>query len=440
MIEQKARITHWLSKQADWVFSLYCILAAFLTYCSMYAFRKPFTAGEFDGLEIWELDYKIILIISQVLGYMLSKFIGIKVVSEMRPGSRVRNILILIGISWLALFLLGIIPYPYNFIALFFNGLPLGMIWGIVFSFLEGRKFTEMLGAGMSVSFIISSGFVKAIGLVLINTYGISEFWMPFFTGLIFVPLLLLGVGMLSYIPPPTEEDEELRTSRIPMDAHARLAFWRSFAPGIVLVVVIYIFLTIFRDIRDNFAVELWAALGYSDQPEILALAEIPIAFSVLMIIGLMMFIRSNRTAFYINFLIMFLAGTLLLVITWLFTRELMDPALWMILAGFSMYLAYIAYHTMLFERWIALFHYPSNLGFLMYLADSFGYLGSVGILLYKNFGEGEVSWLTFFEQLAYITGGGIIILSGWAVMYFLKREREIKTPSTSNFESIPTP
>lgn len=428
MPENHSRITNWLQKQPAWIFSLYCITAAFLTYCSMYAFRKPFTAGEFDGLELWGIDYKIILIVSQVFGYMLSKFIGIKVVSEMTPGSRIKSILILIGISWMALFILGIIPYPYNFVALFFNGLPLGMIWGIVFSFLEGRRFTEMLGAGMSTSFIISSGFVKAIGKIITDNYGISEFWMPFFTGLLFIPVLLIGVGMLKFIPPPSEDDEQHRTKRIPMSIRARLDFWKSFAPGIVLVVAIYIFLTIFRDIRDNFAVELWAALGYADQPEILAVAEIPIAFSVVIIIGLMMFIQSNRMAFYANFAIMLIGGVLLLTTTWLFTHNLLDPALWMILAGFSMYLAYIAYHTMLFERWIALFQYPSNLGFLMYLADSFGYLGSVGILLFRNFGSQDVSWLTFFEQIAYATSISVIILGGLAVFYFLRREQKLKS------------
>ena len=69
------------------VFSVFAIFAAFSTYFSMYAFRKPFAAGEYldvapvslFGLEI---GYKTILIISQVMGYCTSKFIGIKVISE----------------------------------------------------------------------------------------------------------------------------------------------------------------------------------------------------------------------------------------------------------------------------------------------------------------------------------------------------------------------
>ncbi len=425
-MESTSKTTKWLSQSNGFIFSLFCITAAFITYCSMYAFRKPFTAAMYEDMMLWGVDYKIVLITTQVMGYMLSKFIGIKVVSEMNPGGRIRSILILIGIAWLALFCFGVTPYPYNFIFLFFNGLPLGMIWGIVFSFLEGRRFTELLGAGMCASFIVSSGAVKAVGKSLVFDYQVSEFWMPFYTGLLFVPLLFVGVWMLSKIPPPSLEDEQLRTKRIPMTRRDRWQFFLTFAPGIILMVAIYIALTIFRDVRDNFAVELWAALGYGDQPEILATAEIPIAIGVLIIIGSMMFIRNNRVAFYANQGIILLGGIMVLGLTWMFTEGMLDPAAWMIITGFGMYLAYIAFHTLLFERWIALFNYKSNIGYLMYVADAFGYLGSVAILFFKNFGASNVSWLTFFTVCAYGMGILTIIFGIIGIGYFLRKEKQL--------------
>ena len=42
-------------------FILHASLAAFITYLSMYAFRKPFTAATYDGLKLWSIDYKILL-------------------------------------------------------------------------------------------------------------------------------------------------------------------------------------------------------------------------------------------------------------------------------------------------------------------------------------------------------------------------------------------
>lgn len=425
-MQKQSSITRWLSHTNGMMFSLYCIAAAFITYCSMYAFRKPFTAGTYAELTLWGIDYKIILITTQVLGYMLSKFIGIKVVSEMEHSVRIRSILSLIGMAWAALLVFGLLPYPYNFVALFFNGLPLGMIWGIVFSFLEGRRNTELLGAGMATSFIVSSGFVKAVGKTLTDAYGYTEFWMPFVTGALFIPSLFLGVWMLSKIPPPTPEDEAERTERVPMGRQERRRFFLAFAPGIVLMVATYIALTIFRDVRDNFAVELWAALGYGETPSILVTAELPIALSVLIIIAGMMFIRSNRRAFYANQLIISVGGLLVLLTTLGFQAGWLDPAAWMIIIGFGMYLAYISYHTMLFERWIALFRYRSNIGYLMYMADAFGYLGSVGILFFKNFGASELSWLSFFTICAYAMGIATLLFGAMAVLYFRRKERTL--------------
>lgn len=409
--------------RSELVFSLFCMFAAFITYCSMYAFRKPFTAGTYVHLSLWGIDYKIILITTQVFGYMLSKFIGIRVISEMSPHKRIMNILGLIGIAWAALFLFGITPYPYNCIWLFVNGLPLGMIWGLVFAFLEGRRNTELLGAAMSISFIVASGLVKAVGKYLITDWGVAEFWMPFGVGLIFILPLLLGVWMLGKMPPPSPEDIALRTERVPMNKELRKAFFKTFAPGIILLIIVYISLTIFRELRDNFAVEIWSLLGYPDMPQVLLTAEIPIAVGVFAIIGAMIFIKDNRKAFYANIGIVLLGGLLLISATALFQAKMLHPAAWMILAGFAMYLSYVSFHTMLFERWIALFQYKSNIGFLMYITDAFGYLGSVGVLFYKNFGTKEQNWLTYITYVSYIVGAITVISTAIAFFYFRNKE-----------------
>jgi hypothetical protein len=65
-------------------------------------------------------------------------------------------------------FFFAFMPKPYNVFFLFLNGLPLGTVWGVVFSFLEGRRFTELPGAGMASSFIASSDIVKATGRALV--------------------------------------------------------------------------------------------------------------------------------------------------------------------------------------------------------------------------------------------------------------------------------
>jgi hypothetical protein len=234
-------------------------------------------SASFEDLAFWGIDYKILLVSSQVIGYTLSKFLGIKIVSEMKFKYRGISIVGLILLAGVSLILFAITPAPANIVFLFLNGIPLGMIWGLVFSYLEGRKTTEVLGAGLSVSFIFSSGFVKSVGSFVMVNWGISEYWMPAVTASLFVIPLIIFVYILEQLPPPQPEDIKLRTERKPMSKKDRRMFFKEFAPGIISMVVIYILLTIYRDLRDNFAVEIWKSLGFEGVPHIFTTAEIPV-------------------------------------------------------------------------------------------------------------------------------------------------------------------
>jgi len=296
----------------------------------------------------------------------------------------------------MALLAFAMVPTCFKVIAIFMNGLPLGPIWGLVFAFLEGRQQTELLAVGLASSFIVSSGVVKSVGLEQILE-GVNIFWMPFLIGFIFVPTLLLGVWMLSLIPPPSAQDNGARSERPPMNRRDRRRFFLNFTPGIILVTLIYMALNAYRDFHDNFAVEIWGALGYGKQPKILTWAEILIAVVVLLLTAMLILVKSNRKAFYLNYVIILIGGLFLMLTTYLFHRSYFLRFFWMISVGFGMYAAYIAYHAVLFERWIALFREKGNIGFLMYIADAFGYLASVGVLMVKNFGFQQTSWLSFF-------------------------------------------
>ena len=400
--------------------------AVFITYLSMYAFRKPFTSAQYADYVLWGIDYKIILIIAQLVGYTLSKYFGIKIISELSASKRTITLIFLMAFSWLALLFFGIVPAPYNLPFMFLNGLPLGMIWGVVFSYIEGRRHTELLGVAMASSFIISSGIVKGVGSYLLINLQVSEMWMPFFTGLLFLPILFLGIYLLHSLGNPDEGDVLARTERKPMDAAERKAFFKRFAPGIIFSIIIYVCLTIFRDLRDNFAVEFWKSFGIENIPSLLILSELPIALFVILIIGSMIFIKNNKLAFFMNFYILLLGGVLLLLSTILFSNQLLSPTLWMVLVGFSMYLPYIAFHALFFERWIAYFKIKSNIGYLMYIVDAAGYLGSTFVLLFKNFSTIAYSWVDFFILTAIVTSTLIILLSIANYFYFKNQDKLI--------------
>jgi hypothetical protein len=180
------------------IFTLVAGVAGFCAYFSMYAFRKPFTAATFDHVAGWPfaIDYKIALVIAQAAGYALSKLIGVKVISEIDPARRSLAILFLVGFGWLALIVFALIPPPWNVLALFFNGLPLGMIWGLVFGYMEGRRVSEALGAILCASFILSSGVVKSVGAWMMLTLHVNPFWMPAAAGAAFFPAICVGLAL----------------------------------------------------------------------------------------------------------------------------------------------------------------------------------------------------------------------------------------------------
>ena len=369
----------------------------------MYAFRKPFAVATFENLTFLGIDYKILLVIAQVLGYMLSKFIGIKVISELQAKQRFVYLVSLIGLSEVALILFGWVPKPYNIFFMFLNGLPLGMIWGIVFSYLEGRKYTEILGVLLCTSFIVSSGVVKSVGLAVMSGWGISQFWMPAVTGALFMLPLLFFAWALETIPPPTQEDKILRVERVPMKQKERLAVLKQFALPLVTLIVFYTLLTAFRDLRDNFARELWDSLGYAGAISVYSSSETAVAILVLSILASVYKIKNNLKALLTYHGILLMGTFAIGSSTFLLQAGLLDPFYWMVISGFGLYTCYVPFNALFFDRFIAAFRINGNAGFLIYLADAFGYLGSIGVLLYKNFGLSSISWLRFFVNGAYV-------------------------------------
>ena len=145
------------------------------------------------------------------------------------------------------------------------RGVMCWMVWGLVVWYLEGRRTSEILLAGLSCSFILASGVVKDVGRWLMSVHQIDQFWMPCVTGLIFLPPFLPSVWLLNQVPQPTDADVQARVQRRTMDSSQRWQFLQRFLPGLVMLLIAYFFLTAYRDFRDNFGVEIFHQLGYGE-------------------------------------------------------------------------------------------------------------------------------------------------------------------------------
>jgi hypothetical protein len=405
-------------------FTMFAGLAGFSAYFAMYAFRKPFSAATFAVVPGWHfaLDYKIALVIAQIAGYALSKFIGIKVISELDPAKRSGAIIVLILLGWAALLLFAVVPAPWNVAAMFLNGLPLGLIWGLVFGFMEGRRVSEVLGAVVCASFIVSSGAVKSVGKLLMESAHVSPFWMPAAAGALFLPVLFVAVWALSVLPPPNALDEAARVRRAPMDAAARASFVAEYGVGLAALIVAYVFATALRDFRDNFAAELWSGLGYGNGAAIFTESELPVAAVALVALGLIMIVRDNRRALVAIHGVIAAGLVLLGGSTLAFQAGWLGPIAWMILSGAGLYVAYTPFNAMLFDRMIAVSGRIGTAGFLIYVADASGYVGSCALLLWRNFGLVRLNWQQVFTAGAYATCLVGLVLVGLSAVFFARR------------------
>jgi hypothetical protein len=384
----------------------------------MYGLRKPFTAGSYTDTPFGP-GFKTWLLTAQVLGYTLSKILGIRFVSSLPPSRRAITLVGLVGVAEIALVLFALLPRPWNIACLFLNGLPLGLVFGLVLGFLEGRRMTEALIAGLCASFILADGLAKTVGAQLL-AHGVPERWMPAFAGLLFLFPLVGFVGMLTRIPPPTARDIEARSERLPMTREDRWLWLRRHGVGLGLVVIAYLLVTILRSLRADFAPELWLALGTSGQPGVFTRSELWVTLGVLIATGSSVLVSDNRKALSLS-LMTGVAGLLLVAVS-LFAQASgkLSAFPFMVLLGLGLYLPYVAVHTTVFERLIALTRDRGNVGYLMYLADAAGYLGYVAVMLAKDGLMRGGDFLQFFRGIS----GWISLLAALALLAAWRRFR----------------
>lgn len=402
--------------------ALFTAFAVFLTYTMVFGFRKSFTVCTFSNVQFAGLSFKTCLVISQLLGYMAAKFYGIKFIGSLQTTNRYKYILVCIGLAWLSWLLFAIVPSPYNIIFLFTNGFPLGLLWGVIFSYIEGRKTTDFLAATLSCSFIFSSGFVRSVGSWLMVNFSINEFWIPFFTGLVFALPLLLGIYLIEKIKPPTPTDIALRQQRVPTTRLQRINILKAFLGGLTASFFIYAFATLFRDIRDNFSAEIWKESGYANTPSVFSSTEIPITILVLIVIAALTFVKNSKKAFFIAQLFILIGFSISFFTAFSFIYNQLSVYYFMLGSGLGLYLVYIPFNSIFFERMIAAYKINGNVGFLIYIADSVGYVGSLSVLLIKEIAKPKISWSSFFSHsLLYLSVIGFLV-TVFSFYYFYRK------------------
>jgi hypothetical protein len=266
------------------------------------------------------------------------------------------------------------------------------------------------------------------VAVWLRDNWQVGEQWLGFTTGLVFAIPLIVFMFLLERVPQPDAEDIKERNIRLPMTREDRQNFLRLFGGGIVAVVITYLFLTIMRDVRDNFMANMWNELGYGQKPAIFTRTETITSVVVLVVMSLLVIVRKNIKALrLIHWVIV--AGFLIAGISSaLFLTGAIPGVLWMQLAGLGLYMGYIPFNCIYFERLIAAFKITGNVGFLIYIADAWGYLGSMTVMLTKELAGLQVTWIQFYPTSVVIFSVIGALATVFSLVYFNSRYKRMAT------------
>ncbi|MDR3119613.1 MAG: DUF5690 family protein [Mediterranea sp.] len=408
---------------SDLLFIIWAGGGVLIAYFLVYALRKTFTASTFDGLTLWGLDYKVAISICQIMGYLLSKYCGIKIVSELKRKRRLPAIILSAVGAELSLVLFGAIPYPFNFFCLFFNGLSLGCMWGFLFSYIEGRRLTDILASFLGVSMVISSGAAKSLGLHVLS-FNAGPFWMPAVIGGMALPLLIGISFLLDRLPEPTPEEKREKSERVPLDKAQRGELLKKYAVYLVPLLAVNILYTVLRDVKEDFLVDI---IKYTDihlSSFLFFRMDAVVTVLLLVLLGSMIRVKNNRCALTILLMLMF-SGSAVVFLSSVFFKGLSAmPIVWLFLQSMGIYTTYLAFQTVFFDRFIACFRIRGNVGFFIYISDFLGYLASCLFLFGKSLFNVRVNWLDYYNMLGVAVGISCMLFTGIVFSMLQQKKR----------------
>lgn len=389
----------------------------------MYAIRKPFTALVYSQ-DILGYGIKSWMVLAQLLGYTLSKFVGIKWLGELNRNHRFRMIVLILTSATIPLLLMGFSNCKYWPIWMLLNGFPLGLIWGIVFSYIEGRNLTELIGAILACTFIFSSGFVKSIAILLQENHFSLEF-IPFYVAIIFLIPAIIFSYLLEKMPTPSNEEILANAPRTALTKSERKAINKKYFGFLFAIILLYGFLTLLRDVRDNFGAEIMSGLHIYNAKNLTQLESI-ITIIMLVSIPFISRVKNHYNAILTTIVVTFLGGLICISTSILFKNQLIDGMGLLLFSGGGIYIGYILINISIMNRLIGLNGTPANSGFLVYMADSAGYLCSLFISGFALFSKkGELPWLNWFQNLIFF--GGIIVMLFAAIAFYQIRKHKTK-------------
>ncbi|MBN2196552.1 MAG: hypothetical protein JW751_27315 [Polyangiaceae bacterium] len=431
LVEDTGLVGSWLCRSGSATQLGFGGLAGFVLCLGAFALREPFLAaslgGELSFFGAPHIGIHRACIIAQSLGLLLSQLLGATAVVELDPGRRVPALGIVLGLGELALVVLALAPPTLAPVCLLVNGLALGLVWGLAFSFLEGRRVSDGLGAAAAAGYLLAGGVMRSVGDALLSS-GVPGLWVPAAAGALAAVPLAGALWMLSQFPPPDRQDEAERLFRAPMSRAMRWQFLRASALGLGLLLVAHASLSGYRELRARITLDLWGLSGCPDAPNVLTPVELPVAVAAVVAVGILMVVRDQHRALVaIHGLILlglaFIAGS-----TTLHLVGVLEPTPWMILVGAGLFLVHVPFTCVLFDRMVAALGMVGTAVFMVFVAGGFGQLGRLVVLGTELVRGSLVGSLHSFAFVSLGVSVAAAVLVTMSALYFRDHRRDALT------------
>ena len=315
--------------------------------------------------------------------------------------------------------------------AVFFSSFCSSWIYGMMVTYLEGRRSTEALIAISSMCLAYTGNLSRGVGRAVLNA-GVSPEMMPLLIGTAaWVPACGLLL-VLDRAPKPSEADVAARSRRVPMDLPAKRRFLSRWGGGVFLMMLAYALVTGVRSVRDLYSAQIFAAaMNVEEAPAwIFLVADAPgavLSAAALVAVGI---IRDSRRAMLAMILLMVIAITLGLGATALFQLNILGGVAWQLCLGTSVFVTYSLLSTPFYERMFAATRTEGTISFLVFASDCFGYVVTTTLLLYQDFGsptdaEGAADnrdELHMFLNVEWACGSAVLLTLVVAALYFSVR------------------
>ena len=94
----------------------------------------------------------------------------------------------------------------------------------------------------------------------------------------------------------------------------------------------------------------------------------------------------------------------------------------WLFLQTFCIDIAYLSFQTIFFERFIACFKVKGNVGFFIITIDFVGYLGTLCLLLFKEFQAPHIDWTSFYNSMSVYIGIACCLAFAGSIVYIINK------------------